>query len=63
MKELKEFIADSKNSNALVVERYVTHFMEARINYLCDKILPICDKNTLILGHHTAYLNYLTDMT
>jgi len=62
LKELKSFIADSKNSNALVVERYVTHFMEARINYLCDKILPICTNNTLILGHHTTYLNYLTDI-
>jgi superfamily II DNA or RNA helicase len=62
LKELKAFIADSKNSNALVVERYVTHFMEARINYLCDKILPICTNNTLILGHHTTYLNYLTNI-
>ena len=62
LKELKTFIAESKNSNALVVERYVTHFMDSRINYLCDKILPICTNNTLILGHHTTYLNYITDI-
>lgn len=62
LKELKVFTAGSKNSNALVVERYVTHFMDARIHYLCEKILPICDKNTLILGHHTTYLNYITDI-
>jgi len=62
LQALKAFIAGSKNSNALVVERYVTHFMDARIKYLCEKILPICTNNTLILGHHTTYLNHLVDI-
>ena len=30
--------------------------MDERIKYLCEEILPTCDKNTLILGHHTTYL-------
>jgi type I site-specific restriction endonuclease len=34
--------------------------MTERIDYLCDHILPICDKNTLILAHHTEYINYIT---
>ena len=62
IKEVKKLVAGSTNSNALVVERYISHFMTERIDYLCNDILPKCDKNTLILGHHTKYLNYLTDI-
>ena len=46
-------------TNALVVERMMSHFMNARIDYLCYNILPMCDKNTLILAHHTEYINYV----
>ena len=60
IQEVKNLVAQSTNSNALVIERYTSHFMTERIDYLCDNILPVCDKNTLILGHHTTYLNYLT---
>ena len=60
IKELKTLVANSTNSNALVIERMVTHFMDERITYLCQKILPKCDKNTLILGHHTKYLQKVT---
>jgi len=62
IKALKTLLAESKNSNALVVERYTTHFMDARIDYLCNNVLSICTNNTLILGHHTTYLQYLTDI-
>ena len=62
IKALKTLLSESKNTNALVVERYTTHFMEARIKYLCTEILPSCVNNTLILGHHTSYLEYLTSV-
>ena len=56
LQQVKKLVATSKNSNALVIERMLTHFMDERITYLCEKILPVCNKNTLILGHHTTYL-------
>ena len=58
--EVKKIVANSKNSNALVIERMMTHFMDERITYLCQNILPKCENNTLILGHHTTYLQRLT---
>lgn len=60
LQEIKNLVANSTNSNALVIERMVSHFMDERITYLCQKIIPKCDKNTLILGHHTTYLQRLT---
>lgn len=62
LKQLKKLIAESGNSNALVVERMTTHFMDERINFLVEKILPTCDKNTLILGHHTEYLRNVLEI-
>ena len=62
IKELKSLVAQSKNSNALVIERYTSHFMTERVDYLCNEILSKCDKNTLVLGHHTTYLNYITNI-
>ena len=38
------------------------HFIDERIDYLCDKILPQCDKNTLILAHHTEYINHFAEI-
>lgn len=62
IEEVKKIVADSKNSNALVIERMLTHFMDERIKFLCEEILPLCDKNTLILGHHTTYLQKTIDI-
>lgn len=56
IQEIKTLVANSTNSNALVIERMITHFLDERIDFLCNSILPKCDKNTLILGHHTKYL-------
>lgn len=62
LKELKKIIAGSNNSNALVVERMTTHFMDERVRLLVERILAKCDKNTLILGHHTEYLRNVFDI-
>ena len=59
---LKIMMADSAGANGLLVERMMVHFMEERVDILCNEILPKCDKNTLILCHHTEYINYLTDI-
>ena len=59
---LKTYINMSATTNLLVIERMMTHFMQERIDYLINNILPLCDKNTLILGHHTEYINYITDI-
>ena len=56
---LKKFVPDTTKTNGLVIEKMMTHFMNERIDYLCDKILPTCDRNTLILAHHTEYINYI----
>lgn len=59
---LNSYIKMSTSTNGLVVERMTTHFMNERIDYLCNEILPKCDKNTLILAHHTEYIHYITDI-
>jgi superfamily II DNA or RNA helicase len=59
---LKTYINMSESTNSLVVERMVSHFMTERIDYLCNNILAQCDKNTLVLAHHTEYINYITDI-
>lgn len=59
---LKKIISDSTSTNFLFIEHMMIHFMEERIDLLINEILPQCDKNTLILCHHTEYINYLTDI-
>ena len=59
---LNSYIKMSTSTNGLVVERMTTHFMNERVDYLCNEILPKCDKNTLILAHHTEYIRYLTEI-
>ena len=62
VKTLNSYIKMSTATNGLVIERMMTHFMNERVEYLCNEILPKCDKNTLILAHHTEYIKYLTDI-
>jgi len=62
VQSLKTYIKMSTSTNMLVIERMMTHFMTERIDYLINTILPLCDKNTLILAHHTEYINYITDI-
>jgi len=62
IKFLKEIITKSTATNMLVIERMMSHFMTERIDFLCDTILPTCDKNTLVLAHHTEYIHYITDI-
>ena len=62
VKTLNTYIKMSTATNGLVIERMMTHFMNERVEYLCNEILPKCDKNTLILAHHTEYIKYLTDI-
>ena len=59
---LRKHIANDTATNSLFVERMMTHFFDERIEYLCNVILPKCDRNTLILGHHTEYLRRLFDV-
>lgn len=57
---LKSLIKVATGTNGLVIEKMMTHFCEERIDYLCNKIIPNCPNNTLILAHHTEYIDYLT---
>lgn len=59
---LKKAVNETTGTNSLVIERMMAHFMNERISYLCNNILPVCDKNTLILAHHTEYIRYFTDV-
>lgn len=59
---LNKLITSSTSSNQLVVEKMMTHFCNQRIDYLINNILPICDKNTLILAHHTDYIRYYAEI-
>ena len=59
---LYDMIHNSDTANFLVIERMMSHFMTERIDYLCYNILPLCQNNTLILAHHTQYINQLYDI-
>lgn len=59
---LKSLIKAATGTNGLVIEKMMTHFCEERIDYLCNKIIPNCPNNTLILAHHTEYIDYLTNI-
>lgn len=56
---LKTIVSDSTGTNSLAIERMMIHFFEERIELLLDDVLPKCDKNTLILAHHTEYINHI----
>lgn len=56
---LKKFVTGSTKTTQLNIEKMVTHLMNQRVEYLCNDILPKCDRNTLVLAHHTEYLRFL----
>ena len=58
---LMEQIKLSSNTNSLSVEKMMIHFMEERIDVLCNEILLKCEYNTLVLAHHTEYLLYVAE--
>lgn len=58
---LKDIIKTSPNTNSLVVEKMMIHFMDERINILCDEVLKNCEYNTLVLAHHTEYLMHVAE--
>lgn len=61
IKRLKKLVTLSTAANSLHIEHMMVHFMESRVNYLIEEILPICKNNTVVFVHHTDYLNYLYD--
>lgn len=62
IQSLMTYVKMSTATNLLVIERMLAHFMSERVDYLCNELLPICDKNTLILAHHTEYINYISEI-
>ena len=56
---LKGTIKESTKSNLLQVEKMMVHFMQPRIKFLLDDIIPKCDHNTILFCHHTEYLRYV----
>ena len=56
---LKTMIKSATGTNGLVVEKIMSHFCQERIDYLCNEIIPNCPNNTLILAHHTEYINHI----
>ena len=61
MDMLKTIVSDSTGSNSLAIERMMVHMFNERIDILLNEILPRCDKNTLILAHHTVYINHIVE--
>ena len=58
---LMKQVAQSEVTNSLAVEKMMVHFMDERIDYLCNNILQGCPYNTLVLAHHTEYIRYIVD--
>ena len=59
---LMSYVKMSTSTNLLVIERMLAHFMTERVDFLCNELLEMCDKNTLILAHHTEYINYINEI-
>lgn len=59
IKYLKELIKGSTATNMLVIEKMMAHLSNERIEYLCNTIVPSFKYNSLILAHHTEYLEHL----
>jgi superfamily II DNA or RNA helicase len=57
---LKKFIPTLQGTSLLQAEQMMLHFLDARVGYLLENILPVCDRNTLVLAHHTDYIRYIT---
>ena len=62
IQSLMTYVKMSTATNLLVIERMLAHFMTERVDFLCNELLEICDKNTLILAHHTEYINYISEI-
>ena len=58
---LNKMISESVSTNGLVIEKMMVHFMDKRIDYLCNSILKKCPYNTLVLAHHTEYIKYVVE--
>lgn len=56
---LGETIKGSTKSNMLHIEQMMIHFFPERTEYICNKILPQCKYNTLILCQYTSYAEHL----
>lgn len=58
---LSKMVSDSVSTNGLVIEKMMIHFLDSRIDYLCNSILKNCPYNTLVLAHHTEYIKYVVE--
>lgn len=56
---LQKLLSLSSKGNQLMIEKMMVHEFSERIDFTLNTILPQCDKNTLILAHHTEYINYI----
>lgn len=61
-KYLDKILSLSSKGNKLQIEKMMIHNFTERIDYLLTEILPHCDKNTLILAHHTNYIRYIVSL-
>ena len=61
-KYLDKVLSLSSKGNKLQIEKMMLHSFTERVDYMLSKILPKCDKNTLILAHHTSYIKYMVEL-
>ena len=61
-KYLDKVLSLSSKGNKLQIEKMMLHSFTERIDYMLSEILPNCDKNTLILAHHTSYIKYMVEL-
>lgn len=55
---LRSCIGASVNTNMLVIEKMMVHFLKYRVDYI-NQLLNDCPNNTLVLTQHTEYAKYL----
>lgn len=61
-KYIEKMLSLSTKGNKLVIEKMMVHQFTERVDYLLKEIIPKCDKNTLILAHHTSYIKYIVTL-
>lgn len=61
-KYIEKMLSLSSKGNKLVIEKMMIHRFSERADYLLKEIIPKCDKNTLVLAHHTSYIKYIVSL-
>lgn len=59
---LTGIITNTDTTNMFTIERMISHFMPLRTQYICEKIVPRCNGNTIMLAFHVEYIAHIVEV-